>query len=106
MNTGSQPMTRKQIISALKAHEAEIRAKGVLRLALFGSRMRSDHRPDSDLDVLVDIDPALPRFSLIDLAAVKGKLDEIVGLDTNIVERKTMKPKFAQRIADDIVEVF
>jgi hypothetical protein len=39
---------------------------------------------------------------------VKTRLDEILGLDTNIVERKTIKPgsKFAQRIADDIVEVF
>jgi predicted nucleotidyltransferase len=99
-------MTRKQIISRLKAREAEIRPKGVVRLALFGSRMRGDHRPDSDLDVLVDIDPTLPRFSLIDLAGVKNKLDEIVGLDTNIVERKSMSRKFAQRIADDIVEVF
>src|SRR5262245_46011387 len=99
-------MTRKQIISRLKSREAEIRAKGVVRLALFGSRMRGDHRPDSDLDVLGDIDPTLPRFSLIDLASVKTRLDEIVGLDTNIVERKTIKPKFARRIAEDIVEVF
>ena len=99
-------MTCKQIISTLRAHEAEIRAKGVVRLALFGSRMRGDHRPDSDLDVLVDIDPTLERFSLLDLVAVKRRLDEIVGLETNVVERKTMKPKFAQRIADDIVEVF
>jgi uncharacterized protein len=99
-------MTRKQIISRLKASEAEIRAKGVVRLALFGSRMRGDHRPDSDLDALVDIDPTLPRFSLIDLAGVKTTLDDIVGLDTNIVERNTITPKFSRRIADDIVEVF
>ena len=101
-------MTRKQIISALKARKAEIRAKGVLHLALFGSRMRGDHRKNSDLDVLVDIDPKLRRFSLFDLVAVKRALDEIVELETNIVERRSIKPgsRFAQRIADDIVEVF
>jgi predicted nucleotidyltransferase len=74
-------MTRKQVISSLKAREAEIRAKGVVRRALFGSRMRGDHRPNSALNVLVDIDPTLPGFSLIDLASVKNKLDEILGLD-------------------------
>ena len=78
----------------------------MVRLALFGSRMRGDHRPDSDVVVLVDIDPKLRRFSLLDLIAVKRSLDEIVGLETNIVERKTMTPKFAKRIADDILEVF
>jgi uncharacterized protein len=101
-------MTRDQIIAKLKRHKAEIEAKGVVHLALFGSRMRGDHRKGSDLDVLVDIDPKLRKFSLIDFAGVKVKLDEILGLETNIVDRKTIKPgsKFAQRIADDIVEVF
>jgi len=101
-------MTRDEIIAALEAHEAEIRAKGVTRLALFGSRMRGDHRRDSDLDVLVDIDPTLPKFSLIDLAGVKVRIEEILGIETNVVERRTIKrgSKFAKCIADDIVEVF
>jgi len=101
-------MTRDQIIARLKQREADIKAKGVLHLALFGSRMRGDHREDSDLDVIVDIDPTLPKFSLLDLAGVKTGLDEILSLDTNIVERRTIKrgSKFARRIADDIVEVF
>jgi hypothetical protein len=101
-------MTHDKIIARLRRRRADIRAKGVLHLALFGSRVRGDHRPDSDLDVLVDIDPTLRKFSLLDLAGVKNRLDEILGLDTNIVERKTIKPgsSFAQRIADDIVEVF
>jgi uncharacterized protein len=70
--------------------------------------VRGDHRPDSDLDVLVDIDPSLRKFSLLDLAGLKTRLDDILGLDTNVVERKAIKPgsKFARRIADDIVELF
>jgi hypothetical protein len=101
-------MTRAQIIARLKRRKADIEAKGVAHLALFGSRMRGDHRPDSDLDVIVDIDPTLRKFSLLDLAGVKVRLDEILGLDTNVVERKSIKPRsrFARRIADDIVEVF
>jgi uncharacterized protein len=62
-------MTRDEIIATLKAREAEFRAKGVVRLALFGSRVRGDHRPDSDLDLIVDIDPTLAKFSLLNLAA-------------------------------------
>jgi hypothetical protein len=101
-------MTRAQIIARLKRRKTDIEAKGVVHLALFGSRMRGDHRPDSDLDVIVDIDPTLSRFTLLDLVAVKRKLDAILGLETNVVERKSIRPRsrFAQRIADDIVEVF
>jgi uncharacterized protein len=50
-------MTRDEIIARLKAHEAEIKAEGVVHLALFGSRARGDARPDSDLDVLIEFEP-------------------------------------------------
>ncbi len=36
------------------AHEAEIRAQGVTRLAVFGSMARNEARPDSDVDLSVD----------------------------------------------------
>ena len=42
-------------------------AEGVTALSIFGSRARGDARLDSDLDVLIDVDPDL-RFSLLDLA--------------------------------------
>lgn len=50
-------MTREEVIAVLKANEAELRRQGVTHAAVFGSRARGDHRPDSDIDVLVDIDP-------------------------------------------------
>ena len=47
-------MTRDQAIRRLLAAEAEIRALGVNRLALFGSELRGEARPDSDVDILVE----------------------------------------------------
>jgi uncharacterized protein len=99
-------MTRDEIIAAIRAHEEEIKAKGVTRLALFGSRVREDHRPDSDLDVLIDIDPGLPKFSLLDLAGVCGLLTDITGIETYATERRSITERFAARIADDLIEVF
>jgi len=40
----------------------EITSLGVRRLALFGSVVRNEARPDSDVDVLVEFDPARKTF--------------------------------------------
>lgn len=49
-------MVRDDAIRILGEHAEEIRAKGVTRLALFGSTARNEARASSDIDVLVDID--------------------------------------------------
>jgi len=49
----------------------------ILRLALFGSILRDDFRPNSDIDVLVTFEPeATPGFGFID---VQDELSEMLG---------------------------
>ncbi len=58
--------------------------------------------------MLVEIDPALQKFSLTDLAAVSNLIADITGLETTVIERKMLAKNtdFAKRIARDIIEVF
>ena len=57
MATELTPLTREQAVARLIESEPEIRALGVERLALFGSVVRDEARPDSDVDLLVPFAP-------------------------------------------------
>jgi uncharacterized protein len=54
------------------------RANGIRKLSLFGSVLRHDFRPDSDLDVLVEFFPG-QEPGLIDMARMERELTEIAG---------------------------
>ncbi len=97
-------MDRELAIKLLKQHEGEIRARGVTRLALFGSIVRSDARPDSDVDVVVDIE-ADRKFSLIDHASLRVLLCDIFGCETDVVIREDLRPQFREEIERDTLRV-
>jgi predicted nucleotidyltransferase len=98
-------MTREQILAKIRENERAIRREGVLHLAIYGSRARGDQRPDSDLDVLIDVDPR-GRFSLLNLCGVALLIEDATGIETQIVLCSSMTGKFRQRVADDEMAVF
>ena len=71
-------MNRDQAIRVLSAHSEEIRRLGVTWLALFGSVARDQARPDSDIDLLVDIDRRR-KFSLLDQAGLQQYCEGLLG---------------------------
>jgi uncharacterized protein len=98
-------MTRDEIIAKLRETAPVLRAEGVTRLAIFGSRARDDACDDSDLDVLIDVDPDA-KFSGLDLVGVERTIKHATGIPTQAEMRRSLAPRFAERIADDIIEVF
>jgi predicted nucleotidyltransferase len=98
-------MTREEIIATIQGHSDAIKAEGVRKLAIFGSRARGDSRPDSDLDVLIEVEPDA-SFSILNLIGVEHIIQDATGLQTQATMRRSMRPRFAQRISDDILEVF
>ncbi len=98
-------MDKDEIIARLRARQDALRAAGVEHLAIFGSRARGDYRPDSDLDVLLDV-PWESKFSLIDLVGVERLIGEAIDAPVSAIMRRSLKPDFMARIAPDVTEVF
>ncbi len=94
-----------ELIDALRALEASIRARGVASLAVFGSRARGDHRDDSDLDLLVELEPGHP-FSALDWVSLGNFIGDDLGVETNVFFARSLEPGFRNEIARDLIRVF
>mgnify|MGYP001564362010 FL=1 len=60
-----------------------LRAYGIKKASVFGSVSRGDDRPDSDVDLLVELGPRI--MGLIEYIGLKHKLEDILGKDVDLV---------------------
>jgi len=100
-----QPPRVDDIDTQLRALEAPLRERGLAALAIFGSTVRGTARPDSDVDVLIDIVPGV-RFSLVDLASVKDFLEDKLGRTVDVVTRSGLDPAIRDRVIREARAVF
>lgn len=74
------------------------RKHGIRRFSLFGSVLRDDFGPDSDVDVLAEFKPEV-RYSLFDLVDMEDELSGIVGRKAEIVEFEALRPWMQEAVA-------
>jgi uncharacterized protein len=83
-------MDREDILARLRANETALRARGVTHAALFGSRARGDDRPDSDTDIMIEIDPNA-RVTVYDYVAIKEYISNLFDGRVDVVDREGLK---------------
>lgn len=69
---------------------------GVVELSLFGSVLREDFRPDSDVDVLVTFSKDA-QISLFDLVQMKLDLEKIFQRSVDVIEKDTLENPFRKQ---------
>lgn len=98
-------LSREQLLAELRALKPQFERQGVAHLSLFGSRARGDNRPDSDIDVIVDVQDGR-RFGL-EWVSVHHIITDNLGLESNVVVLdKYTPPRFAENVERDRVPVF
>lgn len=100
-----ETMNRDDIITRLQTNEAALRARGVAHAALFGSRARGDERPDSDTDIMIEIDPAA-RIGVYEYVAIKEYIASLFDGPVDVVNRSGLKPYVRPAATADAIYAF
>jgi len=97
-------MTRDEALSRLKKSEADLKKVGVTHLYLFGSTVRDEARPDSDVDLFFDHEPG--TIGLYELMDIKELAAAILGAKADMIPRTGLHQVLRNRIEASAVQVF
>ncbi len=98
-------MNRQDILDRLRDNEGALRQRGVAHAALFGSLARGDERPDSDIDILIEIAPDAP-IGLFQYVGIVHFLEDLFPARVDVANREGLKPFVRPSAERDAVYAF
>lgn len=94
-------MDTHKLLASQRQDILEIAARyGARNVRIFGSVARGDAGPDSDLDILVDMEPGRSMF---DLGGLLYDLQAFLGVDVDVVTEKGLRPRIRERVLREAV---
>jgi hypothetical protein len=99
------PAELAHVIDILQTHESDLRKMGVSHAAVFGSVARGEAQRDSDIDILVDLDPAQP-IGIFEYARLKLYIAGLLEDPADIINRASLKPLLRDAILRDGATAF
>ena len=94
-----------EVIRLLRSNRAELEKIGIRHAEIFGSVARGEDLPDSDVDILVDLDPAVVR-DLFAYSRVQRTLQDLVGRRVDIARRGRTRPELDADLIRDAVHAY
>lgn len=83
-------MNKQAILDRLRENERALRARGVTHAALFGSRARGDNSPDSDIDIMIEIEKDAVQ-DIYSYVGLKDYIAELFAEPVDVVDREALK---------------
>jgi predicted nucleotidyltransferase len=86
---------RQEILRVAASH-------GARNVRVFGSLARGEARPDSDVDILIQLDPGR---SLLDLIAIKQDLENLLGCAVDVVTEAAISPYMRDQVPKEAIRL-
>lgn len=100
-----QNIARDELLTSLRRLRPDFERDGVPHMSLFGSRARGDHRPDSDVDLMIEVNDDQP-FSMLKVVGIGHIVEDSIGLPANIFMKRSLDDKFVGEVQADLVRIF
>lgn len=92
---------REDILARLRESKPTLQAEFPLkRLALFGSYSRATQTGESDIDILVEVEPSIG----LGFVALAERLEQLLGARVDLVSRRAIKPSLWKRIEPELID--
>jgi hypothetical protein len=92
--------TKQDILDVLEQNRTRLKALGAKKIGLFGSFVRGEQRPDSDIDLLVEFEPGQKTFdNFIELSFF---LEEVLQHRTELVTVESLSPYLGPYILREV----
>jgi predicted nucleotidyltransferase len=98
-------MNSQEAIAILLQHRDALRAQGVRHAALFGSVARGEARPDSDLDILIELEPDA-ELDVFGYVGLKMYIEGLFAGSVDVVNREALKSHLRPSIGADAIYAF
>jgi len=92
--------SKAEVVERLRENESKFRRLGVRRIGLFGSFVRDEATPSSDVDVLVEFEPDQKTFDRFML--LSSLLEEILERSVEVVTTEALSPHVGPRILETV----
>jgi predicted nucleotidyltransferase len=86
-------------------HKPDLQHRGLAKLWVFGSVVRGEARPDSDIDLAAEFDPQA-KVSLTGFARLRGDLSDMLGAPVDLAEWRNLRPQIRRSAEADAVQIF
>jgi uncharacterized protein len=98
-------MNKRDIINVLRRHDNDLRARGIIHAALFGSIARGENGPKSDIDILIELDPGM-SLDIFAYAGLKRHVASLFRGRVDVVNKEALKPRLREPVSADAVYAF
>jgi predicted nucleotidyltransferase len=98
-------MNKDEVIDKLRQHELELKAAGIVRLAVFGSVARGDNASGSDVDLLAEFDKT-KRYTLLSMGRLESRLADLLGTRVDLSSPEWLKESVKSQVLKEAVLAF